>query len=269
MSTRPTGSTVQGPSCPPAGSSPRKHERASPALRRSRSVSFRSAELPTGPPRREVLVATPQSMNHTSFPRAGGATGGARSDEAPAISSRDLFTSVHRRVTPQCRIPHTPRTGQTMFTKTLLIDNYDSFTYNLYSFLSEVNGCPPTVVRNDVDWRAIELTEFDNIVISPGPGRPASERDFGISSRAILQGGLPTLGVCLGHQVYANCSVRMSSWHQSRGTVATQRYSTTEENCSRASPRPCRSSGTTLSPSKISPPSWSQLRGHPTVSSWG
>ncbi len=87
-----------------------------------------------------------------------------------------------------------------MFTKTLLIDNYDSFTYNLYSFLSEVNGCPPTVVRNDVDWRAIELTEFDNIVISPGPGRPASERDFGISSRAILQGGLPTLGVCLGHQ---------------------------------------------------------------------
>lgn len=59
-----------------------------------------------------------------------------------------------------------------MFTKTLLIDNYDSFTYNLYSFLSEVNGCPPTVVRNDVDWRAIELTEFDNIVISPGPGLP-------------------------------------------------------------------------------------------------
>ncbi|PBC35273.1 aminodeoxychorismate synthase, component I [Rhodococcus sp. ACS1] len=87
-----------------------------------------------------------------------------------------------------------------MFTKTLLIDNYDSFTYNLYSFLSDVNGCPPTVVRNDVDWCALELTEFDNIVISPGPGHPASERDFGISSRAILQGGLPTLGVCLGHQ---------------------------------------------------------------------
>ncbi|MFF2115564.1 aminodeoxychorismate synthase component I [Rhodococcus koreensis] len=87
-----------------------------------------------------------------------------------------------------------------MFTKTLLIDNYDSFTYNLYSFLSDVNGCPPTVVRNDVDWCAIDLAEFDNIVISPGPGRPAIERDFGISSRAILQGGLPTLGVCLGHQ---------------------------------------------------------------------
>ncbi|MDF3313048.1 aminodeoxychorismate synthase component I [Rhodococcus sp. T2V] len=87
-----------------------------------------------------------------------------------------------------------------MFTKTLLIDNYDSFTYNLYSFLSDVNGCPPTVVRNDVDWCVIDLAEFDNIVISPGPGRPSIERDFGISSRAILHGGLPTLGVCLGHQ---------------------------------------------------------------------
>lgn len=87
-----------------------------------------------------------------------------------------------------------------MFTRTLLIDNYDSFTYNLFSLLSDVNGCPPTVVRNDLDWSALELSRFDNIIISPGPGHPGRERDFGISSRAILESGLPTLGVCLGHQ---------------------------------------------------------------------
>ncbi|MGA5323418.1 aminodeoxychorismate synthase component I [Streptomyces seoulensis] len=84
--------------------------------------------------------------------------------------------------------------------RTLLIDNYDSFTYNLYQLLGEVNGRPPVVVRNGADWSALRLEEFDAVVISPGPGRPDRERDFGISARAILDSGLPVLGVCLGHQ---------------------------------------------------------------------
>ncbi len=84
--------------------------------------------------------------------------------------------------------------------RTLLIDNYDSFTYNLYQLLGEVNGEPPAVVRNDVDWSTLDLGGYDNIVVSPGPGRPDRERDFGISARAILDSGLPVLGVCLGHQ---------------------------------------------------------------------
>ncbi|HEY8373615.1 MAG TPA: aminodeoxychorismate synthase component I [Pseudonocardiaceae bacterium] len=83
---------------------------------------------------------------------------------------------------------------------TLLIDNYDSFTYNLYQYLGEVNGRPPTVVRNDIAWSTLRLDEYDNIVISPGPGRPDRERDFGVSARAIRESGLPVLGVCLGHQ---------------------------------------------------------------------
>ncbi|ATD71238.1 MULTISPECIES: aminodeoxychorismate synthase component I [Gordonia] len=84
--------------------------------------------------------------------------------------------------------------------RTLLIDNYDSFTYNLYAVLTEVNGREPTVVANDVPWSSVDLTAFDNVVVSPGPGRPDCARDFGISARALTDSGLPVLGVCLGHQ---------------------------------------------------------------------
>ncbi len=84
--------------------------------------------------------------------------------------------------------------------RTLLIDNYDSFTYNLYPLLGEVNGCAPTVVHNDIDWSSVDLASYDNIVISPGPGRPDRERDFGVSAPAIRDSGMPVLGVCLGHQ---------------------------------------------------------------------
>lgn len=87
-----------------------------------------------------------------------------------------------------------------MSSRTLLVDNYDSFTYNLYSLLAEVNGRPPTVVKNDVAWSSLDFAAFDNVVISPGPGRPDVEQDFGISGRVISESGLPILGVCLGHQ---------------------------------------------------------------------
>lgn len=84
--------------------------------------------------------------------------------------------------------------------RTLLVDNFDSFTYNLFQLLGEVNGQPPVVVRNDADWSRIRLDEFDAVVVSPGPGRPDRPRDFGVSARAIRDSGLPVLGVCLGHQ---------------------------------------------------------------------
>ncbi|MFC9895337.1 aminodeoxychorismate synthase component I [Nocardia sp. NPDC127579] len=86
--------------------------------------------------------------------------------------------------------------------RTLLIDNYDSFTYNLYQLISEVNGVEPTVVRNDAVATIAELglAGFDNVVISPGPGRPEVERDIGISAALIRTTELPLLGVCLGHQ---------------------------------------------------------------------
>ncbi|WKN18646.1 aminodeoxychorismate synthase component I [Streptomyces sp. JUS-F4] len=84
--------------------------------------------------------------------------------------------------------------------RTLLIDNYDSFTYNLFQIIGEVTGRPPVVIQNDDEWSRISVGDFDGIVISPGPGRPDRSRDFGISRRAIEESGLPILGVCLGHQ---------------------------------------------------------------------
>jgi anthranilate synthase/aminodeoxychorismate synthase-like glutamine amidotransferase len=81
-----------------------------------------------------------------------------------------------------------------------VIDNYDSFTYNLVQYLAEL-GAEPEVFRNDaVGVEA--LRGFDALVVSPGPGTPA---DAGISVEAIreLTGVMPVLGVCLGHQALA------------------------------------------------------------------
>ena len=84
----------------------------------------------------------------------------------------------------------------------LLIDNYDSFTYNLYQYLAEL-GADVTTRRNDkITLAEIEAMSPDGIVISPGPCTPM---EAGISNDAIRRFGprIPTLGVCLGHQCLA------------------------------------------------------------------
>jgi len=89
--------------------------------------------------------------------------------------------------------------------KTLLIDNYDSFTFSLYQLLAEVNGELPIVIKNDeLSWSEISQLDIDNIVLSPGPGRPDSTRDFGVCADVIKNATLPLLGVCLGHQGIAS-----------------------------------------------------------------
>ncbi|WP_328680841.1 aminodeoxychorismate synthase component I [Streptomyces sp. NBC_00322] len=85
--------------------------------------------------------------------------------------------------------------------RVLLIDNYDSYTYNLYQLLAKVYGITPVVVRNDAAaWDHLDLNGFDAAVISPGPGHPAIPRDFGRSRDVLEHSLLPVLGVCLGHQ---------------------------------------------------------------------
>lgn len=86
-----------------------------------------------------------------------------------------------------------------MGTRVLVIDNYDSFVYNLVQELGEL-GADPVVHRNDaIDIDGIRSASPDAILISPGPGRP---RSAGISMDVIreLGGEIPILGVCLGHQ---------------------------------------------------------------------
>lgn len=84
----------------------------------------------------------------------------------------------------------------------LIIDNYDSFVYNLYQRLGDL-GAHPSVVRNDaIDLNGVRRLAPDAIVLSPGPGHPASRRDFGVCSEILREVSprTPTLGVCLGHQ---------------------------------------------------------------------
>lgn len=86
--------------------------------------------------------------------------------------------------------------------KTVILDNYDSFTFNLYQHLGTLDE-RPLVFRNDRITVA-ELCHLrpERLVLSPGPGHPASAASFGICGRVIRELGphVPVLGVCLGHQ---------------------------------------------------------------------
>lgn len=83
----------------------------------------------------------------------------------------------------------------------VIVDNYDSFTYNLFQLTAGVTNSHVRVVRNDdyATWRSIVPESIEALIVSPGPGRPEFESDFGIS-RLALEYDVPVLGVCLGHQ---------------------------------------------------------------------
>ena len=86
--------------------------------------------------------------------------------------------------------------------KFLIIDNYDSFVYNIAQYLGEL-GVNCDVIRNDkITVQQIKQKNYDAIIISPGPGTPEEEKYFGVCSEVIKDMGstTPILGVCLGHQ---------------------------------------------------------------------
>lgn len=86
--------------------------------------------------------------------------------------------------------------------RVLVIDNYDSFTFNLVQYLGEL-GVDPVVARNDaLTPEDAAATPFDRLVISPGPGRPEGA-GYSIDFIKAFGADIPTLGVCLGHQAIA------------------------------------------------------------------
>jgi anthranilate synthase component II len=86
--------------------------------------------------------------------------------------------------------------------KILIIDNYDSFVYNIAQVLGVLNTTPFVERNNKITLKDILKMDPDAIVISPGPGHPKFKRDFGICNNVITQLGpkFPILGICLGHQ---------------------------------------------------------------------
>jgi len=94
----------------------------------------------------------------------------------------------------------------------LLIDNYDSFTYNLYQYIAEVLGDSSQILvkRNDeISIAEIEKWQTSNIILSPGPCTP-NEAGIGLELVKRFAGKVPILGICLGHQTIAQaCGVRV------------------------------------------------------------
>ncbi|KAI8810516.1 ADC synthase [Cladochytrium replicatum] len=105
-----------------------------------------------------------------------------------------------------------PGTPAMPVVRTLIIDNYDSYTMNLYQYCcnpysDEKSASEPlnetVVIFNDqLSWESLcdILPYFQQVVISPGPGRPDREEDFGVCEKLLQEGRIPVLGVCLGHQ---------------------------------------------------------------------
>ncbi|HEU4598669.1 MAG TPA: aminodeoxychorismate synthase component I [Solirubrobacterales bacterium] len=89
--------------------------------------------------------------------------------------------------------------------KTLLVDNHDSYTYNVFHLLAAASDEEPMVVNNDaVSWRVLTRMDFDAIVLSPGPGHPSRWHDFGVCRDILRYSEVPVFGICLGHQGIGN-----------------------------------------------------------------
>lgn len=90
----------------------------------------------------------------------------------------------------------------------IIIDNYDSFTYNLYQMVQSQTDRPVVVYRNDkIDFNDLKALKPDRVILSPGPGHPGVAKDFGVCADVIIKQAelnCPVLGVCLGHQGMAH-----------------------------------------------------------------
>jgi len=86
--------------------------------------------------------------------------------------------------------------------RVLVIDNYDSFVYNLVQYIGELGGSPQVYRNDQLTLQKAQKLKPQRIVISPGPGTPEDTRSFGVCAEILakMSPHIPTLGVCLGHQ---------------------------------------------------------------------
>ena len=85
--------------------------------------------------------------------------------------------------------------------KVIIIDNYDSFTYNIVNDVEVITQSKVMVFKNDeISPEAVLGKDPTHLILSPGPGHPKNKQDFGVCTALIQQANCPILGVCLGHQ---------------------------------------------------------------------
>lgn len=84
--------------------------------------------------------------------------------------------------------------------KLLLIDNFDSFTYNIFQYCAQLGVTAKVIKNNEMSYDEIAREGYSHILISPGPGSPENPEDFGVCSEVIQKSPAKILGICLGHQ---------------------------------------------------------------------
>lgn len=128
---------------------------------------------------------------------------------------------------------------------TLLIDNYDSFSYNLYQLVGELDPGIRVIRNDELTLDEIRALHPAHIILSPGPGRP---EDAGITLEAARTLGkeIPTLGVCLGHQAICAAFGATVTYAKSSCTASSRRWNSTRRaRCSKAAKPRCWWHGTT------------------------
>ena len=103
----------------------------------------------------------------------------------------------------------------------VVVDHYDSYTWNLVHLVAEVTGRVPRVVQHD-QVRTDDVLAHSHVILSPGPGHPDEPRDFAVGREVLLAGTRPVLGVCLGMQGLVTAyGGRVERVHPAHGDVAT------------------------------------------------
>ena len=167
-------------------------------VRDARAVAERLGEVGLEDARKKC--ETPRESDATSD-----ATSAVRPPSNASVTIANVFTNKHDERVPRVPVGWLVNQGDLC----LLVDNYDSYTYNLFHLIAAADGTPPVVIKNDRHaWDELvpsfKSGLFTRVVLSPGPGNPNTLRDVGVCRDIVDKATeTPVWGVCLGHQLLA------------------------------------------------------------------